>query len=121
MILKLIRDIHLPDGSMGTLYVDNRRCYTSEDKYSRLIPGRYKVSVTWSHRFNKYLPEIMDTPGGEGVRINGVDYSGTNGCLLVGRARTADGVAKCADTLGSLIAMIDSALETGEQVWMEVA
>ena len=136
MNILLIRQIATPSFTLGRLYVDNKAyCYTCEDADRKLetnpgakvhgqsaIPrGRYKVEVTYSHRFQKPLPELLDVPGFYGVRIHGGNTAAdTEGCLLVGRVRTANGVAQCADMVNGLVGLIERATDMGEPVYIEV-
>ena len=48
--------------------------------------GRYRVVLTYSNRFRKVLPEILNVKGYSGVRIHtGNVPEDTLGCILVGR------------------------------------
>jgi len=82
--------------TIGKLYVDNAKfCDTLEDKVrpagvkvygETAIPaGKYKVIITWSDRFKRRLPLLLDVPGFEGIRIHPGNTSvDTHGCILVG-------------------------------------
>ena len=50
-----------------------------------LIPeGNYKVERTWSPKFKKFLPELIDVPGRSGVRIHrGTLPDHSKGCILL--------------------------------------
>ena len=55
--------------------------------YSRTaIPiGRYKIGVTYSPKFKRYLPILLNVKGFSGIRIHsGNSAEDTLGCLLVG-------------------------------------
>ena len=48
--------------------------------------GTYKVDITFSQKFKKYLPILENVKGFEGIRIHsGNDSDDTEGCLLVGK------------------------------------
>lgn len=88
----LLKRKHRTDKStIGELSINgNFECYILEDKDRGLdssmtlaeikaqkvygataIPaGRYRVAFTFSNRFQKYLPLLIDVPGYEGVRIH---------------------------------------------------
>lgn len=86
-------------------------CYTLEDKDRGLkqsdpietirltkvyaqtaIPeGRYEVALTYSNRFKKYLPLLLNVPGFEGIRIHPGNYAkDTEGCILLGETKGVD-------------------------------
>ena len=47
--------------------------------------GTYKVEVTYSPRFKRNLPLLIDVPNYTGIRIhNGSNKDHTSGCILVG-------------------------------------
>ena len=47
--------------------------------------GKYEVVITYSNRFKKYLPLLLNVPGYEGIRIHpGNSAVDTHGCLLPG-------------------------------------
>lgn len=96
MKLLLQRTRLLPDKTVGNLSINGKfYCFTLEDTVrpdgikvmgQTAIPaGTYKVCVTWSNRFSKPLPQILDVPGFEGVRLHGGNTEAdTQGCVLVG-------------------------------------
>ena len=50
-----------------------------------LIPeGEYELDITWSPKFKKPMPQIMDVPEREGIRIHmGAKPEHSTGCVLV--------------------------------------
>lgn len=131
MKLHLIRDIFGDHYTLGKLYIDNEEfCYTCEDKVREkkiygvtAIPtGTYKVIVTWSNRFQKILPLLMDVPGFAGIRIHsGNSDADTDGCILVGLERTAEGVARSRDAMAKLMPKLNDAFHNNEEITIEVA
>lgn len=134
--LKLQRDVLSDDFTLGKLYVDNKFfAHTCEDRDRKLeaggvkvatrtaIPrGRYKVVVSFSQRFQKPLPQVLDVPGFTGIRIHGGNTAeDTEGCVLVGKVRTTNGVARCAERLSTLIDLLTVAEDGGRDAWLEVA
>jgi hypothetical protein len=136
MMLELFRDNEPSQAhNWGELFIDGRLLgQTLEDPDRRLedggekihgqsaIPrGRYKVTVTFSNRFQKLMPLVHDVPGFEGVRIHGGNTeANTDGCPLLGQRRTAVGVADCAGVNARLINYLVAAADRGEDVWLEV-
>ena len=86
--------------TIGELFVDGKfECYTLEDverqikiKNETAIPkGKYKVVINMSNRFKKLMPQILNVPNFEGVRIHpGNTNHDTEGCILVGTTRSID-------------------------------
>ena len=59
--------------------------YPSLENADYLIPeGTYKVERTWSPKFKKFLPELIDVPDRYGVRIHrGSLPEHSRGCILL--------------------------------------
>ena len=102
MELTLVRNEFNENFTLGELFIDSVRfCYTVEDKVRDVkikavtaIPyGRYKVILNMSNRFKKIMPLLLDVPFFEGVRIHSGNTSAdTEGCIILGMARTENGV-----------------------------
>ena len=141
MIFTLIRDpVIRVNGAEsftpGQLYASGLRVgYTCEDEdrnlengkeakiYGRTaIPrGTYPLEVSYSHRFGKLLPAVLDVPGYSGIRIHGGNRAEDSlGCILVGQVRTANGIAQCASTVQRVIAMITACEERNEKIILEI-
>jgi hypothetical protein len=83
--------------TIGELRIDNEYiCDTLEDKVrpdgvklagDTAIPeGTYVVKLTYSNRFKRILPELLNVPMFTGIRIHGGNNSDdTKGCILVGK------------------------------------
>jgi hypothetical protein len=66
-----------------------------------IAAGRYRVTITRSNKFHKYLPEIHDVPGYEGVRIHSLnDRKQTLGCIGVGLTEADTGGTPAEDWIG---------------------
>lgn len=82
--------------TIGELWMDGKFfCYTLEDTIRPImakiygntaIPqGTYTLIVSYSNRFQKYMPEVLNVSGFKGVRIHtGNTIADTLGCLIVG-------------------------------------
>ena len=101
MKLILTRHARRADYTIGRLEDENGKkiCDTLEPTWrdykggemkiprkSAIPEGTYRVVVTKSRRFQKYLPLLVGVPGFEGVRIHAGNTSrDTEGCILVGQ------------------------------------
>lgn len=134
MQIKLIRDReHSPEGCVfGRLYVNNKPfCWTIEDQereekvYGKTaIPvGVYKVVITYSNRFKRDLPLLLDVPNFTGVRIHpGNTAADTEGCILPGDAPDYDGkfLGQSRAAFNRLYPLIQSAIAGREPVTLEI-
>lgn len=96
MQIKIIRRAFSPLSTIGDMLIDGDFfCYTLEDVVrtgvkvfgNTAIPaGEYKLYITYSPRFKCDMPQIMDVPGFEGIRIHpGNTAKDTEGCILLGQ------------------------------------
>ena len=81
-------------------------------KKSAIPEGSYRVVVTKSRRFQKYLPLLVGVPGFEGVRIHSGNTSrDTEGCILVGQNLQVGKVLWSRITLEKLMKLIENEKE----------
>jgi hypothetical protein len=145
MKLTLKRDVFSDKFTLGTLSVNGKHLgFTCEDTDRHIeddkdgdgnpidkgekiygqtaIPkGTYPVTLSFSHRFQKIMPEVLNVPNFSGVRIHGGNRAdNTLGCPLLGSTRLGDGVANCAGVNKRLIELIQLAEDHGEEVTLEV-
>ena len=114
MNIKVKRLHRTENSTIGELFIDGKfECYTLEDKEREVkikcetaIPkGTYKVIINYSNRLKKQMPLLLNVPGFEGVRIHaGNSNHDTEGCLLVGQARTTDYITKSRKAFEKLFA-----------------
>ena len=79
---------------------------------SAIPEGSYRVVVTKSQRFQKYLPLLVGVPGFEGVRIHAGNTSrDTEGCILVGQNLQVGKVLWSRITLERLMKLIENEKE----------
>lgn len=134
MELKLIRETFTDKSTIGSLYVNGIFfCYTLEDKDRKLesggvkeyaktaIPrGKYKVINSFSNRFKKYMPELVNVPQFAGIRIhsgNTADHS--EGCILVGSTKAVDFIGNSKVTFDKLMKVIQR-VEKIERINIEI-
>jgi len=133
--LELIRDVLRPGYTLGRLLGANRHFgYTCEDEDRKLeaggekVPGKtaiprgyYRLTADVSKRFGRLMPILRNIPQFEGVRVHaGNTAADTEGCPLLGKIRTTDGVRNCAEANEQLLDFILSTEVSGDQVWVEV-
>lgn len=131
MELRLERDDCTPTRTIGRLFIgDTFECYTLEDpvRIGPKIPGetaipagRYQVVLTFSQRFQKTLPLLLNVPNFTGIRIHaGNTTADTAGCLLVGQNRAHDSILQSKLALAALQPKIAAALALGDDVWITI-
>ena len=124
MELKLNRIFLGSSATIGELYVDGEHIAdTLEDRvrpegekvYGKTaIPeGTYEVKLTYSPRFKKILPEILNVPNFSGIRIHtGNSSKDTEGCILVGSVKSNDAVLNSNITFHKLYNILKQAKDT---------
>ena len=121
--------------TIGRLYVDgNYFCDTLEDTVRDLnkngkfdngekkvyaktaIPyGTYEIKWTYSPRFKKYTPQLMNVPSFEGIRIHAGNTSAdTEGCLLLGENKKVGMVLNSRATINKFYQLIKEACSKGK-------
>lgn len=124
-----VKRIARKDGyTIGRLFINNEYfCDTLEDtdrglsstmqvneilakkvKAQTAIPtGKYDVILTFSPRFKRVLPLLLNVKGYEGVRIHaGNTNKDTEGCLLVGENKAKGQVLNSRATLEKLMSIL---------------
>ena len=127
MKLVLTRHARRADYTIGRLEDENGKkiCDTLEPiwrnydggemkipRKSAIPEGTYRVVITKSQRFGKYLPLLVGVPGFEGVRIHsGNTNKDTEGCILVGHNLQVGKVLWSRITLEKLMKLIENEKE----------
>ena len=127
MKLTLTRIAKRPDYTIGRLTDEKgeRICDTLEPtwrdykggelkvpKKSAVPEGTYRVVVTKSPRFGRYLPLLVGVPGFEGIRIHsGNTVKDTEGCILVGENLQVGRLLWSRITLEKLMRLIENEKE----------
>ena len=107
---------------------ENARFSRESGKVARKIPGHtaipegsYRVLITKSRRFKKWLPYVQGVPGFEGIRIHAGNYpDDTQGCILVGENRQKGMVVNSRIWLHRLKKRIGEARGKDESVWITI-
>ena len=126
MILRLIREPSIHEATLGTLFLNGVfHCFTLEDAIraekipgkTAIPPGRYPVRVSWSPKFQRPLPEVMNVPGFTGIRLHpGNTVADTDGCILCGLQRTSLTVLNSKAAHAGLQARIEAAQSVNDPV-----
>ena len=135
MKLTLKRIALRPTYTIGKLYIDDVYfCDTIEDtvrdtnkngKFDNgekkvhsktAIPyGTYEIKWTYSPRFKKYTPQLMNVPSFEGIRIHAGNTSAdTEGCLILGENKQVGKVLNSRATINKFYPIIKEACYKGK-------
>ncbi len=84
--------------------------------------GTYPVQITFSPRFQQWMPLLVGVPGFQGIRIHpGNSSEDTEGCILVGLTHTDDDwVGDSRKAYQLVYQEIKDALDSGEAVTIEI-
>lgn len=130
MLLTLKRTYKGSKYTIGKLYINKEYfCDTLEDAIRKekiyaetAIPfGKYEVTISYSPRFKKNLPLLLNVPGFEGVRIHsGNTKDDTEGCILVGFNKEKGKVLDSRVTFTRLMNKIKPMFEMKEKIELEI-
>lgn len=130
MLLTLKRTYKGPEYTIGKLYINKEYfCDTLEDTIRKekiyaetAIPfGKYEVTITYSPRFKKNLPLLLNVPNFEGVRIHsGNTKDDTEGCILVGFNKAKGKVLDSRVTFTKLMNKLKPVYEIKEKIELEI-
>lgn len=116
--------------TIGKMYLNGKYfCDTLEDVVRDLkvvkkiygetaIPaGRYKVEMTYSPKFKRVLPILLNVPYFEGIRIHaGNTEKDTEGCILVGENKVKGKVINSMKTEDKLTEI----LKKEKEIWITI-
>lgn len=135
MKLTLKRIALRPTYTIGKLYIDDAYfCDTLEDtvrdtnksgkfdngeqkiKGKTAIPyGTYEIKWTYSPRFKKYTPQLINVPSFEGIRVHAGNTSAdTEGCLILGENKQVGKVLNSRATINKFYPIIKEACSNGK-------
>lgn len=138
MTIRIVREPTTQETTMGVVFTDGVfYAFSLEDAVREVdgqpvdawkvpgmtaIPaGRYPVTLTWSPRFERVLPEVQNVPGFSGVRIHpGNSHRDTEGCILVGVQRSSVMLQDSKRACDRLQAMLLAAELGGAENWLTV-
>lgn len=134
MELKLNRIFLGSSATIGELYVDGEHIAdTLEDRvrpegekiYGKTaIPeGTYEMVLSYSPRFKKILPEILNVPNFTGIRIHcGNSSADSSGCILVGTwdGEKEDWVSDSKVAFNKLMSLLQKAADNKEKITITI-
>lgn len=132
-----------PSYTIGRLYCDSTYlCDTIEDcdrGLSQSMPlqtikskkihgataiptGTYEVVYTFSPKYKKNMPRLLNVPGYEGILIHtGNTAADTEGCLIVGRNKVVGKVLESRDTYNNIVLpALKKAWQQSEKVFITI-
>ena len=127
-IVKLERLISTSEFTLGKFDFQGIRYYTCEDairlkkipKITCIPEGKYQVVITFSNRFKRKMPLLLDVPNFTGIRIHSGNYANdTEGCILIGHRLLTNGVADSREAYDEFFRHLKKLLET-EEVWLDI-
>ncbi|QOR57635.1 putative transpeptidase [uncultured phage cr130_1] len=74
--------------------------------------GIYRIVISYSNRFKKLMPLLLNVPGFSGIRIHtGNTEKDSLGCILVGKNKAIGKVLESRDTYNKLFSILQKANE----------
>ena len=128
--------------TIGKLYIDNKYfCDTLEDKdkglkdtmsieeilnikvkHKTAIPtGNYNVDITYSPRFKKQLPIVLNVKGFDGIRYhNGNTDKDSSGCVLLGENKVIGKIINSKVTCDKFNTALTGAKNRKEKITLKI-
>lgn len=83
--------------------------------------GKYPIAYTYSPRFKKHLPLLLQVPAFEGVRIHsGNTHKDTEGCILLGENKAVGKVLNSRKTMDEFLRILKPAIEACEEISIRI-
>lgn len=134
MELKLNRIFLGSFATIGELYIDKK--YIADTLEDRVRPegekvygktaipeGTYEVKLTYSPRFKKMLPEILNVPNFSGIRIHSLNKAEeSEGCIGVGEwnGKDTNWISNSRKAFNKLFAILQEASDRGEKITITI-
>lgn len=134
MELKLNRIFLGSSATIGELYIDKK--YIADTLEDRVRPegekvygktaipeGTYEMVLSYSPRFKKILPEILNVPNFTGIRIHcGNSSADSSGCVLVGTwdGEKEDWVDNSRIAFNELMSLLQKAADNKEKITITI-
>jgi len=83
--------------------------------------GRYRIIVTYSPKFKRRLPLLLEVMHFEAIRIhNGTNATHSHGCILVGENKIKGGLVNGKTYMDLLTKLIDKYIATNCEVFINI-
>lgn len=83
--------------------------------------GRYRVKMHWWGKHQKWVPEICEVPGFQGVLIHSVaSVKDTLGCIGVGKNSKIGHLENGPFYANKITEMVQDAINKSEEVWITI-
>lgn len=128
--------------TIGKLYIDGKYfCDTLEDKdrglndnmsadkilsikvkHETAIPtGTYNIDITYSPKFKKQLPLILNVKGFEGIRVHsGNSDKDSSGCIILGQNKVIGKVINSRVTCEKFISLLTGTKNKKEKITLKI-
>ena len=94
-IIRIIRKSKDGKAVHGCLRTGAQEIATLENEDYIIPTGTYPVRVTWSPKFKRMMPIVLNVPGRSGIRFHrGTKPEHSRGCILVSAANEQELTAK---------------------------
>lgn len=138
MTLRVIREPSVSATTLGVVFINDRFFgFSLEDEIREVVgqpvstwkipgvtaipAGRYAIAMTYSAKFRRVMPELVEVPGFTGIRIHaGNDAAATEGCLLFGIQRAGVRIAESAAAVAAVESQIVAARSAGDRVFIAI-
>ena len=86
-VIHLIRKSKESKAVRGLIRMGAQEVVTLENADYIIPAGTYPIAVTWSPKFRRMLPIVLNVPGRSGIRVHrGTKPEHSRGCILVSAA-----------------------------------
>ncbi len=83
--------------------------------------GRYQVIFSYSQRFKKVLPEVLNVPFFSGIRIHVGNWTkDTDGCILVGLERKGSALVSSRAAMKLLTDELQKTIDDGGNIFITI-
>ena len=134
MELKLNRIFLGSSATIGELYIDKK--YIADTLEDRVRPegekvygktaipeGTYEIKLTYSPRFKKILPEILNVPNFSGIRIHSLNKAEeSEGCIGVGEwnGKDTNWISNSRIAFNELMSLLQKAANNKEKITITI-